>query len=305
VRWLQSKPDRGHASLDARAPLRRSDDLVIEALDDELLVYDRINKRAHCLSAEAARVWQACDGSRDATTLSGELGLPRDVIRRALDELEASELLDRGLELVDVVPGNGNGRAVTRRELAVRSAKVGTAVATAPLILSITAPTAMAAATPTPHQCQVYTTQDCGTSSGCGAIAGCCCCCQGATGSCKLCSATSFCESGQQPCSVLLGGTQSNCSTIGSGGTPTGQGCCGIPGANSCGCGFAATGVVVTGTNPPPGGTGTGAGCCDPANGSGGCAPGSTTTCVPCCNGTPIPDGARLLCCTPGTTSTC
>jgi hypothetical protein len=285
--------------------LRRSHDLVIEALGDELLVYDRTNTRAHCLSADAVRVWHACDGSSDARALSAGLGLALDVVRQALDELEASALLDHGIELIDVAAGNG--RSVTRRQLAVRSAKMGTAVATAPLILSIAAPTAMAAATPTPFQCEVYTVSDCGVSTGCGAVAGCCCCCQGSSGNCKLCSSTSVCQAGIQPCSQLLGGGISHCSTIGIGLSPSAQGCCGITGANLCGCGFSSTGV------PGTGGPNGGSGCCDtssPVNGVSGppfnaCVPGATGTCVPCCNGTPLGPSSTLLCCVAGPTTTC
>ena len=266
---------------------------MIEALDDELLVYDRTNKRAHCLSTIAARVWQACDGSTDLSAISADLGVPVDVVREARDELEASRLLEQRLELVKVAPDGDDGKAVTRRELAARSAKVGTAVATAPLILSITAPTAMAAATPTPFQCQTYTTHDCGTSAGCGAISGCCCCCQGSLGSCKVCSATSFCQAGMQPCPVTivgLGGV-SHCSSIGSGGTPSLQGCCGIAGSSNCGCAFAPAGTAGTG------GRGGGAGCCNQHSGTA-CTPGMDPNCVPCCNGKILLQGSAFGCCT-------
>lgn len=306
MRWLQAKPNATHASLSVRVPLRRSNDLVIEALDDELLVYDRINKRAHCLSADAAGVWRACDGKTDAGRMSAELDLPLEVVRQAVDELEASGLLDRGLELVNVGSGNGNGRAVTRRELAVRSAKVGTAALTAPLILSITAPTAMAAATPTPFQCAVYTGQP--GCDECKLIAGCCCCCQGALGSCKVCAPTSSCNSDTYPCPMFFGETLAHCSTTGSGGTPTPQGCCGISGATGCGCAFDTVGIARSG------GPGTGSGCCDTnssVSGAGApfnaCTPGPTpSTCVPCCNGFPITNpAAQFGCCTPGTTNGC
>jgi hypothetical protein len=294
MRWLAGTPDRMHASMDVRAPLRRSNDLVIEALDDELLVYDRTNKRAHCLNADAVRVWRACDGKTDAGRMSAELDLPLDLVRQALDELEASGLLDQGLELVNVGSGNGNGKAVTRRELAVCSAKVGTAALTAPLILSITAPTAMAAATPTPFQCAVYT-MDPGCDQ-CKTIAGCCCCCQGSLGSCKVCAPTSSCQASTYPCPAFFGelGT-GNCSVVGSGGTPTPQGCCGSNTGSGCGCAYDSVGIARGG-----GGPGTGSGCCDtstPGPPFATCVPGATGTCVPCCNGVPLTATAAFGCC--------
>ena len=72
---------RAAASSRSKKPLARSEELVIEELGDELLVYDERTQRAHCLSATAARVWRACDGkgrltgsaSSSAWTLSPSL----------------------------------------------------------------------------------------------------------------------------------------------------------------------------------------------------------------------------------------
>ena len=153
-------------------PRARTDDLVIEEVDDELLVYDSTNKRGHCLSATAARVWRACDGHSDVSALSEALELNAEVVSQALDELEALELLDtQGVKVVQA--GSGNGDGLTRRQLARRSATVGAGIAAAPLVYSINVSSAMALATPTnPFQCALFTTQACGTSSGCGAIVG-------------------------------------------------------------------------------------------------------------------------------------
>src|SRR4051812_49356910 len=46
----------------AAKPLGRSEDLIVQEVEDEVLVYDELSNRAHCLSADAARVWRACDG---------------------------------------------------------------------------------------------------------------------------------------------------------------------------------------------------------------------------------------------------
>jgi hypothetical protein len=105
----------------------------------------------------------------------------------------------------------------------------------------------------------------------------------------------------------LLGGVTSHCSTIGSGPSVSAQGCCGVTGANQCGCGFSSTAV------PGTGGPGGGAGCCDTSSPISGtspqqfnaCTPGTTGTCVPCCNGTPLGPSSSLLCCVAGPTTTC
>jgi len=246
---------------DVRAPDRRSEELVIEALDDELLVYDQRNKRAHCLSATAARVWRACDGGTDLAAMSEALSLPLDEVREAVEELEGAALLvEEGLELVKVGSGGANGNGangandITRRAFAVRSAKVGTAVASAPLILSIAAPTTASAATPTPAQCQLYSAQSCGTGSGCAAVAGCCCCGTGGEcqGNCNACSATGFCTGGQQQCGDGTGNS-TGCSATGPAGglSVDRRGCChagtGAPPLQSgiiagCGCVYTPTG---------------------------------------------------------------
>lgn len=299
--------------MDVRVPLHRSEELVIETLGDELLVYDKTNQRAHCLSTDAARVWHACDGNTDAGTMSAQLDLPLDVVRRAVDELESSGLLDQGFELVDSGSENGNGKAFTRREFAVRSATVGTAAAAAPLILSLAVPSAAMAASPTFGQCAVYSSGSCGNNPGqCGFYEGCCCCCdyQGQS-SCKACTSLSTClpaVSGNT-CNPALGpgdlGSRANCASGNTGVNPiTAQGCCGPqgnPATTNCGCLYTTNGLIAT---TGAGGPGGGAGCCDTSSPVGAtgppfntCNPGVNGTCVPCCNGFPIATTSRLGCC--------
>ncbi len=93
------------------------------------------------LARPRARVWRACDGKTDAVAFSVELGLDGETVTRALDELRANGLLDEGSELA---PG------ISRRDLSVRVAKVGGAVAATPLIVSLAAPLPAAAQTATP-----------------------------------------------------------------------------------------------------------------------------------------------------------
>lgn len=288
-------------------PLRRSEDLILEALGDELLVYDRTHKRAHCLSADATRVWRACDGKTDARKLSAELGLPRDVVRQAVEELEASGLLDQGLELVNVDPGNGNGNgnAVTRRELAVRSARVGAAAASAPLILSIVAPSPAAAATVVFAQCAKLTGNSCGNNAGqCGSFLDCCCCCGfgSSPGSCQTCTPQGQCpKTGNCVVSDFSHvGTRANCNSGNVGGTtPPANGCCsGTPAITNCGCLWSPTGTSGTGLGT------SGPGCCIPNTTnpalSQPCGPTPGPTCVPCCGGRAINlSTARPGCCNP------
>ena len=165
-------------------PRARTDDLVVEEFEDEVLVYDGKNHQAHSLASAAAKVWRACDGTKDVPALAESLALSVDDVTRALEMLDGVELLEnQGLQIV--TNGDGNGNGLTRRELGRRSAKVGAAAAAAPMLYSIVVPSPAAAATPTNLACALFSTNSCGTSYGAAAVAGCCCCCQGG-GDCKI-----------------------------------------------------------------------------------------------------------------------
>jgi hypothetical protein len=144
-------------------PLARNDELVVEELGDELLVYDLARDRAHSLGAVAARVWRASDGETSVESLSADLELDDETVARAVLELRECHLLDTG-------PAMNDG--VTRRDMGIRVAKLGAAAAAVPLIVSVAAPTAAQAVTEA--FCQGITA----TGHGCGECHkfGCCCC---------------------------------------------------------------------------------------------------------------------------------
>jgi hypothetical protein len=152
------------------APLARSDDLIIEELGDEILIFDTDTDRAHSLTAEAAKVWRSCDGRTSPEELVASLGLDSDTVARALDELSRCDLLEQPPTLAPVREGS------TRREMTIKLAKVGAAAAAAPLIVSVAAPAPAMAATIA--QCLALTSSgNCGDSpGGCSSVVGCCCC---------------------------------------------------------------------------------------------------------------------------------
>jgi hypothetical protein len=116
-------------------PKVRQDDLLLESLPAELLVYDQRVHQAHCLNASAAAVFRCADGTRTVAEIahaaSDELQAPvdEDVAWAALEELDKHGLLDTPLPLTP----DGAGR---RRVLAVSAAAV-----LAPLVIAIAAPT--------------------------------------------------------------------------------------------------------------------------------------------------------------------
>jgi hypothetical protein len=171
-------------SLGSHKPLARSHGLIIEELGEELLVYDQLSDRAHCLSAKASTVWRACDGEKTVSALGAETGLDSELVAQALLELRECSMLD----------GLPAGAGMTRRDLSFKVAKLGAAAASVPLIVSVAAPVPAAAITPTPALCAEYNAHSC---NACCQIIGCCCCCEGGGGgveeSCKLCFPTSTC----------------------------------------------------------------------------------------------------------------
>ena len=220
MHWMPRKPT---ASQTFRNPVAREDDLLVEELDSELLIYDRKTDRAHSLGAAATRVWRACDGSRDPQAIATATGDDLETVNRALDLLRDCSLLD------GQAPAAENGGGMTRRTLTFRAAA---AAVSAPLIVSIAAPTAMAALTPTPEVCLSFTDTSC---DACDRICGCCCCCQGGGSnvdpSCKLCYITSGCST--LSCNGPGGtGNLGNCSTVG--GSTGGGDCTSAPANYTC-----------------------------------------------------------------------
>ncbi len=151
-------------------PLARKEGIVVQALPDETLVYDLKSQRAHCLNLLAAMVWKRCDGRANAeeiaSSIADELGAPVDlsVVLLALDQLSSADLISKPAVRAE---------SISRRQI-VRRLGAGVSL---PLVSSIIAPPAQAAASCTPN------TQGCsppGTS--CSSNLQCCSCsCLGGT----------------------------------------------------------------------------------------------------------------------------
>ncbi len=89
----------------ALMPRARQDELVVEELPDETLVYDLKRHKARCLNRTAALVWQHCDGQTTvpelAALLEEQLATPTDetVVWMALDRLGRAHLLSEPVTL--------------------------------------------------------------------------------------------------------------------------------------------------------------------------------------------------------------
>ena len=179
-------------------PRARQEQLVVQDLPDELLIYDLESHRAYCLNRTAALVWRSCDGSRTVEemtrVLAKELDEPvnESLIWFALERLNKYGLLEKQVELPIAK------ERMTRRELA-RMLGFATA-ATVPFISAIVAPTAAQAAT-------------------CGAIGTSCLnnarCCSGLciNGTCMCLANQSDCDTArpEQCCSGRCGSANNKC----------------------------------------------------------------------------------------------
>ena len=123
----------------------RRNDIVVEVVVHEVLIYDRRADVAHCLSEVAALVWRRCEHGATldeiaAQIIAGDLAGSSDATELA--ESAVSELVEKGLLETSTV---GASR-VSRRQALRRMAGVGAAAVVAPLVVSATVPSSAAAA---------------------------------------------------------------------------------------------------------------------------------------------------------------
>ncbi|MGA2471535.1 MAG: hypothetical protein ABSG64_12715 [Solirubrobacteraceae bacterium] len=124
----------------ARRFSARRDDVVIEGVGSDLLIFDRRSDTAHCLGEPAALIWRSCaDGATlselakmlVAHKLAGSRGEATTLAETALSEFAENGLLETSLE-----PGG-----IPRRQALRRIAGVGALAVGAPLIVSAGIPT--------------------------------------------------------------------------------------------------------------------------------------------------------------------
>jgi hypothetical protein len=122
-----------------------SDDVVVEALGDELLIYDRRTDVAHCVGSVATLVWRTCDGGASLDEIARQI-VARGIASAGEDAIEVaraavSELEDKGLLESHGVGADG----VSRRHALRQMAGVGAAAVVAPLVVSAAVPKSAAA----------------------------------------------------------------------------------------------------------------------------------------------------------------
>ena len=164
-------------------PQARTEQLISERIDEELVIYDQSNNVAHCLSREAGRVWEYCDGRLTEAEIANQLTLSVEIVQRALAALEERGLLDDGSV---AAPG------YSRRQAAVRLARIGGAALAGPLVYSVDVGSAAAKASHLAAGCILATCGSCSSTTGCAL-----CNTAGTT------STNSMCASGSCYCSLV------------------------------------------------------------------------------------------------------
>jgi hypothetical protein len=121
-------------------PKTRNDNIVVQEIDKELLIYDLKENKAFCLNETSALIWQLCDGSNSMAEISKFAGkklnqnISEDLIWLALDEFKKCSLLEES-EKFEIDFNGLNRRQIIK--------KVGLASMIAlPIVSSIVAPTA-------------------------------------------------------------------------------------------------------------------------------------------------------------------
>jgi hypothetical protein len=129
-----------------KMPQARRSGLIIQEVDGEVLIYDQLTDKAHCLNDTAAKVWKFCDGQTTileaCDALSLELGSPvsEKLVWYAVDQFSKDNLLEK-----EVAPPAFIISGMNRRQM-VRTLGLAAVVAV-PLVTSIVAPTPAQAAT--------------------------------------------------------------------------------------------------------------------------------------------------------------
>ncbi|HVK02662.1 MAG TPA: PqqD family protein, partial [Armatimonadaceae bacterium] len=120
-------------------PEARQDQLLVQQVGDELVIYDQERHRAHRLNRTAALVWRYCDGQTTVEDMTrqlereGEGDLPADpeVVWLALEGLSRARLLrERATRPAEVA-------RVPRRDVIRRLGLAGALALALPIVTSI------------------------------------------------------------------------------------------------------------------------------------------------------------------------
>jgi hypothetical protein len=121
-------------------PKGRENDIVVQQLKDEVLIYDLTTNKAFCLNETSAAIWNLCDGNSSVSDITKQVSkqlkspVTEDFVWLALDGLKKENLIENETQFSTLFEG------LSRRE-AIRKVGLGSMIAL-PMISSLIAPTA-------------------------------------------------------------------------------------------------------------------------------------------------------------------
>lgn len=81
-----------------KAPFGRKENLVIQEVENEILIYDLKKNEAFCLNETSAFIWKMCDGKNSTTDISQAVkkkfktNVDNGLVWLALDQLKKNEM---------------------------------------------------------------------------------------------------------------------------------------------------------------------------------------------------------------------
>ena len=148
-------------------PKSRSQNLVLQEIDNEIMIYDLNSDKVYGLNETSASIWGMCDGKRTIAEISDQMSeklqmpVSEDYVWLALHDLQKQNLLVDGFEIENKFAG------MSRRQV-IR--KIGfSSMAALPVIYSLVAPTAVTAASgPVCVNCtRAWNGSTCASPTGC------------------------------------------------------------------------------------------------------------------------------------------
>lgn len=149
------------------SPRGRRNDVVVQRLNGELLIYDLKINKAYCLNDTATRIYDLCNGENSIDDIDKKLNLQLDrhvdeyLVPLVLEQLKKDNLLDDAQEFKTGLEG------LSRREV-IRKLGISSMIAI-PVISSLIAPTAVAAAS----TCSCVNPGNCLTQTSCPSTTNC------------------------------------------------------------------------------------------------------------------------------------
>lgn len=118
-----------------KLPKVRNQNIVIQEIGDEIMIYDLEINKAYCLNETSAIVYQNCDGETDFTEIKTNHNFSDELISFALEQLNRENLLEKDGDFISPFKG------FSRREV-IKKIGLGSIIAL-PVVASIVAPTAV------------------------------------------------------------------------------------------------------------------------------------------------------------------